>query len=156
MTVVTETRPAVRFEDVCIVFGDKPTQALPLMDAGQSREEIQDATGQVLGVHACSLDVMEGEIVVLMGLSGSGKSTLLRAVNGLNPVSRGAVLVDGGDQGVIDVATADAQVVIGVPGSQGELVRYGAEAVVDEIGVDADHLVVDLAPGGPQHRSGVR
>lgn len=108
MTVVTETRPAVRFEDVCIVFGDKPDQALPLMDAGQSREEIQDATGQVLGVHACSLDVMEGEIVVLMGLSGSGKSTLLRAVNGLNPVARGAVLVDGGAQGVVDVATADA------------------------------------------------
>jgi glycine betaine/proline transport system ATP-binding protein len=26
-----------------------------------------------------SLDVAEGEIVVLMGLSGSGKSTLLRA-----------------------------------------------------------------------------
>ncbi len=49
---------------------------------------MQEATGQVLGVHDCSLTVAEGEILVLMGLSGSGKSTLLRAVNGLNPVVR--------------------------------------------------------------------
>jgi glycine betaine/proline transport system ATP-binding protein len=42
-----------------------------------------------------SLDVGEGEIVVLMGLSGSGKSTLLRAVNGLNPVARGGVVTAG-------------------------------------------------------------
>jgi glycine betaine/proline transport system ATP-binding protein len=50
----------------------------------------------VLGVHDCTLDVAEGEILVLMGLSGSGKSTLLRAVNGLNPVVRGAVHVSDG------------------------------------------------------------
>jgi len=67
------------------------------MDAGQSRAEIQEATGQVLGVHDCSLSVEEGEILVLMGLSGSGKSTLLRAVNGLNPVCRGSVTVNDGD-----------------------------------------------------------
>jgi glycine betaine/proline transport system ATP-binding protein len=36
-----------------------------------------------------TLEVEEGEILVLMGLSGSGKSTLLRAVNGLNKVARG-------------------------------------------------------------------
>jgi glycine betaine/proline transport system ATP-binding protein len=98
---------AVRFDDVCIVFGPNPAQALPLMDAGQSREKIQDETGQVLGVHACSLDVERGEIVVLMGLSGSGKSTLLRAVNGLNPVVRGSVLVDDGAGGMVDVARAN-------------------------------------------------
>jgi glycine betaine/proline transport system ATP-binding protein len=84
---------AVSFNNVSIVFGDHPERALPLMDQGQSREEIQSATGQVLGVHDCSLDVAQGEIVVLMGLSGSGKSTLLRAVNGLNPVARGSVTV---------------------------------------------------------------
>jgi glycine betaine/proline transport system ATP-binding protein len=78
---------------------------LALMDAGRSREEIQAATGQVLGVHDCSLTVNEGEIAVLMGLSGSGKSTLLRAVNGLNPVARGAVWVHDGD-GPVDVSQA--------------------------------------------------
>jgi len=85
--------PIVRFDRVNIVFGSDPKQALPLMDQGQSRAEIKEKTGQVLGVHDCSLEVDEGEILVLMGLSGSGKSTLLRAVNGLNPVIRGECLV---------------------------------------------------------------
>jgi glycine betaine/proline transport system ATP-binding protein len=88
---------AVEFDRVNIVFGDRPQAALPLMDAGQSRAEIQRETGQVLGVHDCSLTVSRGEILVLMGLSGSGKSTLLRAVNGLNPVVRGRVIVHDGD-----------------------------------------------------------
>lgn len=86
-------RPVVRFENVSIVFGDNPKSALPLIDAEKSRPEIQEATGQILGVADCSLDIHEGETLVLMGLSGSGKSTLLRAVNGLNPVVRGRVQV---------------------------------------------------------------
>jgi glycine betaine/proline transport system ATP-binding protein len=85
--------PMVVFDNVSIVFGDRPHSALPLMDQGKSRGEVQQATGQILGVHDCTLEVAEGEILVLMGLSGSGKSTLLRAVNGLNPVVRGEVRV---------------------------------------------------------------
>lgn len=98
---------AVIFDNVSIVFGDTPAVALPLMDEGQDRAEIQKATKQVLGVHNCSLEVAEGEILVLMGLSGSGKSTLLRAVNGLNPVVRGAVKVNDG-KSLVDVTNADA------------------------------------------------
>lgn len=90
-------KTAVEFDRVSIVFGDRPDLALPLMDQGKSRPEIQSATGQILGVHDCSLSVAEGEILVLMGLSGSGKSTLLRGVNGLNPVVRGEVRVRDGD-----------------------------------------------------------
>ena len=97
---------AVQFDAVNIVFGDRPADALTLMDQGQTRSEIQEATGQVLGVHDCSLTVAEGEILVLMGLSGSGKSTLLRAVNGLNPVVRGAVRVKRGDE-MVDITNCD-------------------------------------------------
>ncbi|KAA9006787.1 choline ABC transporter ATP-binding protein [Histidinibacterium aquaticum] len=99
---------ALVFDKVSIVFGGKPEVALPLMDAGQSRSEIQAETEQVLGVHDCSIEVGEGEILVLMGLSGSGKSTLLRAVNGLNPVVRGEVKVKDGDQ-LTSVTKADAK-----------------------------------------------
>ncbi|MBS0124450.1 choline ABC transporter ATP-binding protein [Aestuariicoccus sp. KMU-90] len=95
-------------EAVNIVFGDAPDQALPLMDAGQSRAEIQSVTGQVLGVHDCTLEVAQGEVLVLMGLSGSGKSTLLRAINGLNPVVRGHVRVNMGDR-MLDVVGASAR-----------------------------------------------
>jgi glycine betaine/proline transport system ATP-binding protein len=98
-----EIMSVVVFDNVSIMFGDRPQIALPLADKGQDRTQIQAETGQVLGVHDCSLEVEEGEIVVLMGLSGSGKSTLLRAVNGLNRVARGRVLVsDGGT--MVDVA----------------------------------------------------
>lgn len=97
---------AVEFDNVSIVFGEKPESALPLLDAGKSRADVRDATGQMLGVHDCSLTVAEGEILVLMGLSGSGKSTLLRAVNGLNPVVRGTVRVSDG-HGLVDVTHAD-------------------------------------------------
>ncbi|SUZ30510.1 Glycine betaine/proline betaine transport system ATP-binding protein ProV [Roseibaca ekhonensis] len=90
--------PAVRFQNVSIVFGNNPYKAIPLMETGQSRDAIKEKTGQVLGVHDCSLDVGAGEIVVLMGLSGSGKSTLLRAVNGLNPILQGDVLVNDGSE----------------------------------------------------------
>ncbi|MFK5977291.1 MAG: choline ABC transporter ATP-binding protein [Rhizobiaceae bacterium] len=84
---------AVRFLDVDIVFGSNPKSALPLIDAGKDRSQIQEETGQILGVAGCTLDVEVGETLVLMGLSGSGKSTLLRAVNGLNPLIRGSVEV---------------------------------------------------------------
>ncbi|MBW7055765.1 choline ABC transporter ATP-binding protein [Paracoccus bogoriensis] len=92
------SRIAVAFDRVNIVFGDHPERALPLMDEGLERGLIKAETGQVLGVHDCSLDVAEGEILVLMGLSGSGKSTLLRAVNALNPVCRGEVRLRVGDE----------------------------------------------------------
>ncbi len=97
---------AVKIDNVSIVFGKRPDVALPLMDAGKERGEIQAQTDQVLGVHDCSLNVEAGEILVLMGLSGSGKSTLLRAVNGLNPVIRGAVSIHDGD-GMVNVTKAD-------------------------------------------------
>jgi glycine betaine/proline transport system ATP-binding protein len=97
---------AVEFRNVSIVFGPRPGAALPLMDAGQDRAAIKAATGQVLGVHDCSLTVGTGEILVLMGLSGSGKSTLLRAVNGLNPVCRGEVAIHDGS-GMVSVTRAD-------------------------------------------------
>ncbi|KXG85855.1 choline ABC transporter ATP-binding protein [Agrobacterium bohemicum] len=84
---------AIIFENVDIVFGSNPGPALPLIDAGRTRAEINTETGLVLGVANASLTVKEGEILVLMGLSGSGKSTLLRAVNRLAPVVRGNVSV---------------------------------------------------------------
>ncbi len=97
---------AVEFDNVSIVFGSSPDRALPLMDQGQTRDQVQKATGQILGVHDCSLTVASGEILVLMGLSGSGKSTLLRGVNGLNPVVRGEVRVQDGDR-MVSVTRAD-------------------------------------------------
>ena len=99
---------AVVFDNVDIVFGDKQAEALSMVDRGATRDEILKSTGVVLGAAGVNLSIEPSEICVLMGLSGSGKSTILRAVNGLNKVARGKVLVSHGD-GAIDVAhcTAD-------------------------------------------------
>jgi glycine betaine/proline transport system ATP-binding protein len=98
---------AVVFDHVDIVFGDRQADALALVDRGATRDEILKETGVVLGAAGVDLAVEPGEICVLMGLSGSGKSTILRAVNGLNKVARGRVLVRHGDE-VIDVAHCSA------------------------------------------------
>ena len=44
-----------------------------------------------------SLDVADGEVVVIIGPSGCGKSTLLRTINGLEPINSGQILFDGSD-----------------------------------------------------------
>ncbi len=44
-----------------------------------------------------SLEVTEGEVVVLIGPSGSGKSTFLRCLNQLETVTSGQIIIDGHD-----------------------------------------------------------
>lgn len=44
-----------------------------------------------------SMDVHEGEVVVLLGPSGSGKSTFLRCLNQLETSTAGQILIDGHD-----------------------------------------------------------
>ncbi len=106
---------ALEFRKVDILFArergrqgaQRVKAALELLDAGRNRAEIASERGVVVGVADASLAVETGHISVLMGLSGSGKSTLLRAANGLNPVTRGNVLVQDGEA-TVDVATCDA------------------------------------------------
>jgi multiple sugar transport system ATP-binding protein len=48
----------------------------------------------VLAVNEVTLDIGEGEFVVLVGPSGCGKSTLLRMIAGLEDVTEGEILID--------------------------------------------------------------
>jgi glycine betaine/proline transport system ATP-binding protein len=101
--------PAVEFQHVDIVFGRKTEAAIAMIDEGAARDEILARTGCVLGAAGIDLCVERGEICVLMGLSGSGKSTVLRAINRLNKVARGAVLVEHAG-GRVDVTRCDGTV----------------------------------------------
>ena len=49
----------------------------------------------VTAVKDLSLDVLKGQILVLLGANGSGKTTTLEAVAGLNDITRGSIDVDG-------------------------------------------------------------
>lgn len=51
--------------------------------------------GEVRAVDGVDLDVMEGEVVALVGESGCGKTTLVRSVVGLDRVAAGSVAFDG-------------------------------------------------------------
>jgi phosphonate transport system ATP-binding protein len=53
--------------------------------------------GGVTALDQVSLQIPEGQMVVIVGLSGAGKSTLIRAVNGLVPLTAGSVVVGDSD-----------------------------------------------------------
>jgi polar amino acid transport system ATP-binding protein len=58
-------------------------------------EQIYKSFGKVQALRCVSLDVMHGEVVVIVGPSGSGKSTLLRCINRLETIETGKITVDG-------------------------------------------------------------
>ena len=51
--------------------------------------------GQFQVLTDCSTTVAKGDVMVICGPSGSGKSTLIKTVNGLEPIQKGEILVDG-------------------------------------------------------------
>jgi multiple sugar transport system ATP-binding protein len=62
----------------------------------------------VVAVRELSLDVADGEFVVLVGPSGCGKSTTLRMIAGLESITTGSLYI--GDRRVNDVAPKDRDI----------------------------------------------
>jgi multiple sugar transport system ATP-binding protein len=65
-------------------------------------ERVTKAFGDVTAVDDVSLEIGDGEFLVLVGPSGCGKSTLLRMLAGLEEVSAGEITI--GDRDVTDLA----------------------------------------------------
>lgn len=63
-------------------------------------EQAHKVFGRVVAVDDLSLDIGDGEFMVLLGPSGCGKTTVLRCLAGLERVDRGRVII--GDQDVTD------------------------------------------------------
>lgn len=53
--------------------------------------------GEVAALDRLSLDIADGEFLVLVGPSGCGKSTALRIIAGLETATSGSLLIDGDD-----------------------------------------------------------
>jgi polar amino acid transport system ATP-binding protein len=58
-------------------------------------EHVRKTFGRVVAIQDVSLQVMPGEVVIIIGPSGSGKSTLLRCINHLEAPDSGRIIVDG-------------------------------------------------------------
>lgn len=58
-------------------------------------ENVNKFYGDLHVLKDINLNVMDGEVLVLLGPSGSGKSTLLKIINGLEDIQSGQVLIHG-------------------------------------------------------------
>jgi polar amino acid transport system ATP-binding protein len=58
-------------------------------------ERVDKSYGGVPVLRDITMEVMPGEVVVLIGASGSGKTTLLRCINRLETIDSGRIWVDG-------------------------------------------------------------
>ena len=56
-------------------------------------KDIRKSYGDVAVVHGISLDIRDGEFIVIVGPSGCGKSTLLRMVAGLEQITSGELII---------------------------------------------------------------
>src|SRR5262245_29234030 len=63
--------------------------------ASVSFSQIQKSFGSTKVLHGISLDIADGEFMVLVGPSGCGKSTLLRMLAGLEDITGGEIAIDG-------------------------------------------------------------
>jgi glycine betaine/proline transport system ATP-binding protein len=94
---MTDRSTKVSIRGLYKIFGPDPLAALELVKSGVSKPDLLQQHGHVLGLKDINIDMMDGEITVIMGLSGSGKSTLIRHLNLLIEPTGGEVLVDNSD-----------------------------------------------------------
>lgn len=61
----------------------------------KAKDVVKIYNNGVKALKGVSLDVMQGEVVVIIGPSGSGKSTFLRTLNHLETINGGSIVIDG-------------------------------------------------------------
>ena len=92
----TPANPVIQCESVYKIFGNNAKSILAQSNGVVDSKAFLEA-GLIVGVNNVSIEVYQGELLVIMGLSGSGKSTLLRCISRLTDATAGKIIVDGQD-----------------------------------------------------------
>jgi len=90
------SHPKIACRNVWKLYGPDPSRFLASHGGDPDLATIKE-NGYIPAVRQASLEVHEGEIVVIMGLSGSGKSTLVRCMSRLIDATSGDIDFDGQD-----------------------------------------------------------
>jgi osmoprotectant transport system ATP-binding protein len=141
-------------------------------------ENVVKKFGDTVAVNDLSLDVNEGEIVMLLGPSGCGKTTSLKMINRLIDLTSGTITVEGQDVSQVEPVQLRRRIgyviqqsglfphmtigdnISAVPrllGWKKERIRERVHELMDLIGLElafADRLPIELS-GGQQQRVGV-
>ena len=104
------------------------TAAPPIVSFRDTVKTFPATAGLVRAVDGVTLDIHAGEIFGVIGYSGAGKSTLVRLINALEPVTSGAVLIDGKD-------------ITGLPESELRRVRAGIGMIFQQFNLLASRTV---------------
>lgn len=98
--------------------------------------DVHASYGSVPVLRGVSLNIEQGEIVVLIGHHGSGRTAILKAICGLLPVARGKVLFDGLS---IHGLTAEKIVGLGISYVDEMKLLFPAMSVIDNLILGAYH-----------------
>ncbi|MCV0393929.1 MAG: ABC transporter ATP-binding protein [Rhizobiaceae bacterium] len=69
----------------------------PARDVVLSVRNIESFYGPIMAIRGCSLDVMEGQIVTVLGANGAGKTTLMKTISGVMDPEKGQIFYGGRD-----------------------------------------------------------
>jgi len=132
--------PVIRAQGVWKVFGPHPERLVSSPDALLPRGELREKTGCVVAVRDVSIEVLPGEVFVVMGLSGSGKSTLVRVLIRLIEPTAGEIEIAGRD--VMKASRAELRA----------LRRHSVSMVFQHFGLLAHRRVIDNVAFGLEVR----
>lgn len=93
---MTDSKTVISCSNVWKLFGKNPSVYLNSIPENTPYDKIAN-DGYITAVRQVSLNIVEGEMIVIMGLSGSGKSTLVRCFARLLDITKGNIWVDGED-----------------------------------------------------------